>query len=56
MGCRSMFIQRCRVIVMKPLPAVVFVHFILILHPRVSVHKELQEGEDGHESERYERH
>lgn len=37
-------------------PAVVFVHLVLILHPCVSVYKELQEGEDGHEGECYERH
>lgn len=37
-------------------PGVVFVHFILILHPRVSVHKELQEGEDGDEGEGNEGH
>lgn len=51
-----MFVRRCNVILLKQLPAVVFVHFILILHPRVSVHKELQKGEDGHESESYKRH
>lgn len=40
----------------KLLPAEVFVHFILIPHPCVSVHKEFQEGKDSHESECYERH
>lgn len=41
---------------MKLLPAEVFVHFILIPHPCVSVHKEFQEGKDSHESECYKRH
>lgn len=41
---------------MSVLPAVVFVHFILVVHPRVSVHKEFQEGQDSHESEGYQRH
>lgn len=48
--------QFLRVIWSKLSPAVVFVHFVLILHPRVSVHKELQEGEGGHASESYEGH
>lgn len=38
------------------LPAKIFVHLILVLHPRVCVHEELQEGEDSHEGEGDQRH
>lgn len=38
------------------LPAEIFVHFILILHPCVSIHKEFQEGKYSHETERDQGH
>lgn len=37
-------------------PAEVFVHLVLIHHPCVPVHKELQKGKYGHESEGDQRH
>lgn len=41
---------------MWPLPAEIFVHFIVIFHPCVSVHKEFQEGKYSHERECYQGH
>lgn len=40
----------------KSLPGEVFINFILVLHPRVSVNKELEESQKRHGHESYQGH
>lgn len=40
----------------RSLPGEVFINFILVLHPRVSVNKELEESQKRHGHERYQGH